>query len=102
MPGDYDLIFDDDGSGEAADVVAIRDAGDWIEIEFYHCKYSTGDEPARGLMICMLCAGRPRRAFAGKRIWIASSTTCKGVTLREKGGRRQVDLKKATLISWPN
>lgn len=43
--GKYDLIFDDDGSGEAADVVAMTvdgpfDAPKSIDVEFYHCKYS--------------------------------------------------------------
>jgi len=43
--GAYHLIFDDDGSGEAADVVAVTVAGPFdaperIDVEFYHCKYS--------------------------------------------------------------
>lgn len=43
--GSYDLIFDDDGAGEAADVVALTVVGDFhapkqIDVEFYHCKYS--------------------------------------------------------------
>ena len=36
----FDIIFDDDDSGEAADVVTIRDTDTAIEIEFYHCKFS--------------------------------------------------------------
>lgn len=41
--GAYSLIFDDDGSGEAADVVAVTvvgpfDAPERIDVEFYHCK----------------------------------------------------------------
>ena len=43
--GNYDVIFDDDGSGEAADVVTIKIVPEEInrnriEVEFYHCKYS--------------------------------------------------------------
>jgi hypothetical protein len=34
------IVFDDDGSGEAADVVAIRETEELIEVEFWHCKYS--------------------------------------------------------------
>jgi superfamily II DNA or RNA helicase len=46
MAKDYDVIVDDDGPGEAADVVAIRLEGDEeaptaIQVEFYHCKYSS-------------------------------------------------------------
>ena len=47
--GQYRVIFDDDGKGEAADVVAIRFVGDEtspsIEVELYHCKFSGGDAP---------------------------------------------------------
>lgn len=42
---DYDLIVDDDGPGEAADIVTIKlsssaPSGKFVAIEFYHCKYS--------------------------------------------------------------
>jgi superfamily II DNA or RNA helicase len=40
---DWDIIFDDDGSGEAADVVAIKVAEDRLIIRLYHCKFSSGD-----------------------------------------------------------
>ncbi len=44
----YDLIFDDDSSNEAADVVAVKvedvtKTEKVIRVEFYHCKYSTKD-----------------------------------------------------------
>lgn len=41
--GDYDIVFDDDDSGEAADVVTIRARDNRIGVEFYHCKFSTED-----------------------------------------------------------
>ena len=44
MAGGYDVIYDDDGSGESADVVTIKvteeEAGATIAVDFYHCKYS--------------------------------------------------------------
>ena len=46
-----DLIIDDDGKGEAADVVAVRVSGKGvkrtIDVELYHCKYSLGAPGAR-------------------------------------------------------
>ena len=36
----FDIVFDDDESGEAADIIAIRVDGRTIEVHFYHCKYS--------------------------------------------------------------
>lgn len=43
---DYDIIFDDDDAGEAADVVAIRDHETHVEVGLFHCKYSS--EPFAG------------------------------------------------------
>lgn len=39
---DYDVIFDDDSSGEAADVITIKvdDLKTIVSVEFYHCKFS--------------------------------------------------------------
>ncbi|TRN91813.1 restriction endonuclease subunit R, partial [Pseudomonas syringae] len=36
---DYSFIFNDDGNGEIADLVAIREAKDAILVDLYHCKY---------------------------------------------------------------
>lgn len=69
----YVIIFDDDGSGEAADVVAIRVAGSFekpqrMEIEFYHCKYSHGPEPGHRLADLYEVCGQAQRS-----IWWAAS-----------------------------
>lgn len=42
---DVTLVYDDDGSGESADLVAISEEEDAINVEFYHCKYSGGATP---------------------------------------------------------
>lgn len=39
LPG-YDLIIDDDGSGEAADIVAIAATDERLVVHLYHCKFS--------------------------------------------------------------
>jgi superfamily II DNA or RNA helicase len=36
----YDIVFDDDGSGEAADIVAIKLIDENLTIHLFHCKYS--------------------------------------------------------------
>ena len=43
----YCLIFDDDGSGEVADVIAIREdeSSKKLIFELYHCKYSMDTKP---------------------------------------------------------
>ena len=41
----FDIIFDDDDSYEAADIVAIRATTEVIKIELYHCKFSQESTP---------------------------------------------------------
>ncbi|WP_394776130.1 hypothetical protein [Flavobacterium sp.] len=38
--GYYDIIYDDDYSGEIADIVTIKANSDKIEIKFYHLKFA--------------------------------------------------------------
>lgn len=42
---DYEVIFDDDGSGEIADIVTIKEADEKITFGFYHCKFSLAKTP---------------------------------------------------------
>lgn len=37
---DYDIVFNDDDSGEIADIVTIKNFEESIEVEFYHLKYA--------------------------------------------------------------
>ncbi|MDP3175834.1 MAG: DEAD/DEAH box helicase family protein [Phenylobacterium sp.] len=41
----YDVIFDDDGAGEVADVVALRRSGRTLTVDLFHCKYSSAAAP---------------------------------------------------------
>jgi superfamily II DNA or RNA helicase len=41
----YDLIFDDDGAGEIADVVSLRVTEGLVQVSLYHCKYSSAESP---------------------------------------------------------
>ncbi|MFX3636683.1 MAG: DEAD/DEAH box helicase [Candidatus Pristimantibacillus sp.] len=45
LNGDYDIIFDDDNAGEAADVVTFKVSDSKIHVEFFHCKFSHGSTP---------------------------------------------------------
>ena len=38
----FDIVFDDDGSGEIADVVAVRNHDGCLTVELFHCKYAHG------------------------------------------------------------
>ncbi len=37
---DYDIIYNDDNSGEIADIITIKNLPESIEVEFYHLKYA--------------------------------------------------------------
>lgn len=40
----FQIVFDDDGSNEIADIVAVRDVGNQLTIRLVHCKYSAADD----------------------------------------------------------
>jgi superfamily II DNA or RNA helicase len=40
IEGDYDLIYDDDYSGEIADVIAVKQFEKYINIQLYHLKFA--------------------------------------------------------------
>ena len=41
----YDVIFDDDGPAEIADVVAMKRVDGKLEVDLFHCKFSHAEEP---------------------------------------------------------
>src|SRR5690606_4636039 len=47
VAADNTFVFDDDDSGEAADIIVIKDQRDSfnLEVTLYHCKYSSGNSP---------------------------------------------------------
>jgi len=73
MNGDYDMIIDDDGKGEAADVVTIKVIGDEaapsrINVEFYHCKYSLAAAAGRRVEDLYEVCGQAQKSIA----WMSS------------------------------
>lgn len=67
----YDVIFDDDGAGEAADVVAIKVVTEGerrvINVELYHCKYAGGAPGGRVDDLYVVC-GQAQRSTG----WLAN------------------------------
>ncbi|RYE30718.1 MAG: hypothetical protein EOP48_31830 [Sphingobacteriales bacterium] len=45
--GDYDLIYDDDYSGEIADVITVKQYKEYINIQLYHLKFASTGKVAR-------------------------------------------------------
>ena len=67
------MIVDDDGKGEAADIVAIRLVGDTtapsrIDVEFYHCKYSQEATPGQRIKDLYEVCGQAQKSIS----WMSS------------------------------
>lgn len=61
---DYDIVFDDDGAGEVADLVAVRVLEHWIEIDLYHCKYcKSGQIPGARVDDVYVVTGQASRSL---------------------------------------
>lgn len=59
----YDIVFNDDGAGEIADLVAVRHAADHITVDLYHCKYcSSGQRPGARVNDAYVVAGQASRS----------------------------------------
>lgn len=59
----YDIVFNDDGAGEIADLVAVRHAADHIVVDLYHCKYcSSGQRPGARVNDAYVVAGQASRS----------------------------------------
>lgn len=41
----YEIIFNDDSAGEAADLVCVKENDDHLSLKLIHCKYSSGANP---------------------------------------------------------
>ncbi|SAK42414.1 type III restriction enzyme, res subunit [Caballeronia fortuita] len=61
-----DIVFDDDGSGEMADVVAMKVHPGRIDVSLYHCKYSLGDRPGARIDDLYVVCGQAQRSVYWK------------------------------------
>jgi superfamily II DNA or RNA helicase len=43
--GDYDIIYDDDYSGEIADIISVKQYEEYINIQLYHLKFAHAGQP---------------------------------------------------------
>ncbi len=47
MDEDYNIIYDDDNSGEIADIITLKEKDDCIHVEMYHLKFAKGGVVSR-------------------------------------------------------
>lgn len=68
IESDFDVIINDDDSGEAADLVALKSLPDKIILSLYHCKYSHGDKPGARLSDLYEVCGQAQRSVRWKHV----------------------------------
>ncbi|PAA96780.1 DEAD/DEAH box helicase [Serratia fonticola] len=65
---DYDLIINDDGKGESADLVGLKILDDCILLTLIHCKYSGSDSPGARLEDLYEVCGQAQRCIRWKHL----------------------------------
>ena len=82
----YTLVFDDDGPGEAADLICIKEDTNSIIVHLVHCKFSGGAEPGeRAEDLDKVCQQAIRSLrWAGH---VRFKRLCKHIECREKRTR---------------
>ncbi|MFD1545027.1 DEAD/DEAH box helicase [Nonomuraea guangzhouensis] len=55
IQADWDLVIDDDGAGEVADIVAARVEDGYLHVNLVHCKYAHGAPGARVADLYEVC-----------------------------------------------
>lgn len=59
----WDLIVDDDGSGEIADIVAVKVVGDKLKVALVHCKFSSSSSPGTRLADLYEVCGQAQKSI---------------------------------------
>jgi superfamily II DNA or RNA helicase len=105
---DFALIVDDDGSGEAADVVAVRFQGDAaapssIDVEFYHCKYSHEAAPGQRVKDLYEVCGQAQKSIGWmsspeKKTDLFTHLMRRDTMRRSAGGTTRLELGDAELL----
>ncbi|MGE7673491.1 DEAD/DEAH box helicase [Lysinibacillus sp. NPDC094403] len=64
--GDYHIIYDDDGSGEIADIITIKEENKIIKIEMYHLKYAKGGKTSKSIENLYQVCGQAQKSIYWK------------------------------------
>lgn len=64
---EWDVVVDDDGPGELADVVALRITDDRFIVRLHHCKYSSADAPGARVDDLYEVCGQAQKSVTARR-----------------------------------
>lgn len=65
-PTGWDLVVDDDGTGEIADIVAIRRAGQYLDLLLMHCKWAQKGEVGKRVADLYELCGQAQKSVRWK------------------------------------
>jgi len=82
----YDIIINDDESGEAADLVCLKEYDDCILLSLYHCKFSASEKPGARLEDLYEVCGQAQRSIRWKHTGM--NFLFKHIKKREENWRR--------------
>ena len=84
---EWDVVIDDDGTGEVADLVALKDDGERVIVHLVHCKYSSNAEPgARVSDLYEVCGQTHRSAHHRQHIDAMVANLIRRERLRQEKG----------------
>lgn len=83
---DWDILFDDDASYEAADVIAIRMSGERLQVRLCHCKFSGSDTPGARIEDLYVVCGQGQKSVRWRE---NMEYLVQHMVNREKGRRRK-------------
>lgn len=63
---DYDIIYDDDGSGEIADIITVKKFDKFFKVELYHLKYSINGKIGKDLRDLYTICGQAQKSVNWK------------------------------------
>lgn len=70
---DFDVVFNDDGSGEAADLIAMREESrDSVLVKLVHCKFSSEDDPGSRIADIYELCGQAQKSIKWKHCGMSS------------------------------
>ncbi len=79
--GGFDVVFDDDGAGEAADLVCLKEEENHIRLALVHCKFTRGTTPGSRVKDVMEVSSQAVRSAKWK--W-KFKDLCRHILTREK------------------
>lgn len=99
-PEPYDVIFDDDGKGEIADVVALRMTDSVVSVTLFHCKYSGTDTPGARLGDLYEVCGQAQKSarWRDRPNWMLKHMLKREQIRRDKGLSSRIERGSAAMI----